>query len=116
MPKMSAEKIRKRAVSGGSRPGIEFLISEKVANEVAARLRDYLEKHGFRPRNNNPPVRVKPSILHEGTWRVEFYNGLRLPSRMQGGESRNKRRDTFAREALESAFTANDLVKSWPLN
>lgn len=116
MPKMSAERIRKRAISGGSKPGIEFLISKEAAQQVADRLGTYLEEHGYRPRASKPLVRVKPSILHEGTWRVEFWNGLRLPSRMPGGASANKLREDFARQALESVLNPDDLVKSWPLS
>src|SRR6266496_5791852 len=106
--KLNAERIKKRAISGGARSGIDFLVSEEVAKAVADRLRAYLKEQGYNPPNKKEVVRVKPSTLYEGTWRVEFWRGLNLPNRERFA-SANKQRADFARKALESVFRPEDL-------
>ena len=109
MTTIDGEMIQRRALTvGDSLSWVQFLKSQKVAEQVADRVWTYLVANGYGRLQREHTVRVKESERFPGTWMV------RLTLRSVARRIEGSRRDKMASEAaLKGAYTVDDLVPSY---
>ncbi len=112
MTTLSSELIQERALQiGAGLSSLQFLRSQKVAEEVADRVWTYLVSNGYGRLQREHTVRVKESERFPGTWmvRLTLRSGIRRPGAAEG-----YRRDEMAAEAaFKGAYAVGDLVSSY---